>query len=453
VITAALADFIVGTGFDDLPGTAVIAAKRLWLDTIGVAMTGALEPLGKAIAEHVRDQHGPPEAVVIGHGFRSSPALAALANGTMAHALEYDDISITWLGHPSGVLVPAVLASGCKLGVSGPRALAAYVVGWEVGASVGRSIRHRVHEAGWHSTGVTGTIAAAAACANLVGLDAQRTRNALGIAASMASGIYANRGTDTKPVHSGNAASNGMLAVDLAARGVGAAVDVFDGPGNFCQTLIGQDCDPGVMLAGLGRDWDIVAPGATIKLHACCGASHYCIDALLELSSEMSFNASDVDLIECHVPPGVPSILKYPEPRTGLEGKFSLEHSLAVALIDGKAGIKQFTDEAVARADVRNAARKVRYVHPDGMIDSTAEIVAKPHRVVLRLRDGRTLERACRYFRGRAENPLSRDELVGKFHDCTEPALALGQRERLIDLVERLDSTTMLADLDAGLLA
>ncbi|HEY4889458.1 MAG TPA: MmgE/PrpD family protein [Candidatus Dormibacteraeota bacterium] len=233
MITEALAEFIARTRFADLPEVAVTAAKRLWLDSIGVAMAGSAEPLSAAITSYIREQAGPPQVSVIGQGFRTSPALAALANGTMAHALDYDDISITWLGHPSAILVAAVLATGTRLEVSGQSALTGYVVGWEVGASIGRSIRHRIHEAGWHSTSVTGTIAAAAACANLAGLNADRTRTALGIAASMTSGMYLNRGTDTKPVHAGIAARNGMMAADLAARGVSAAADIFEGPGNF----------------------------------------------------------------------------------------------------------------------------------------------------------------------------------------------------------------------------
>lgn len=453
MITETLAEFIVKTEFADLPDGAVIAAKRLWLDSVAVTMAGAIEPLGGAIAAHAREQGGPAQAVVIGHRFRTSAALAALANGTMAHALDYDDISVTWLGHPSGVVLPAVLALGTRLGISGRRALTAYVVGWEVGASVGRSIRHRVHEAGWHSTSVTGTIAAAAACASLAALNAGRTRIALGMAASMAAGMYANRGTDTKPLHAGNAARNGMMAVDLAARGLNATGEIFDGPGNFCQTLIGEDCDAGRMLDGLGQEWDVISPGGTIKLHACCGASHYCIDALLELMREHRLQAEDVELIECHVPPMVPSILIYSSPNTGLEGKFSMQHSMAAALLYGKAGVAQFTDEAVRRPEVRAAAQKVRYVHPEGMIDSTAEIVAQAHRVVLRLRSGVVVERSCRFFRGRAENPLSRQELVDKFGDCAEPVMTRPQTERVIDVIDRLDSVADIAELDEALFA
>ncbi|HEY4889457.1 MAG TPA: hypothetical protein VIJ58_12925 [Candidatus Dormibacteraeota bacterium] len=206
------------------------------------------------------------------------------------------------------------------------------------------------------------------------------------------------------------------------------------------------------MIAGLGDDWDIVSPGGTIKLHACCGASHYCIDALLGLVADHHVHADDVEVIECHVPPMVPGILKYSEPNTGLEGKFSMQYAMAAALLDGKAGIGQFTDEAVRRPDARAAARKVRYVHPKGMVDSTAEIVAQPHRVVLRLTDGTVVERACRFFRGRAENPLSRDELIGKFRDCAAPVMPAAQSDRVIELVDRLDSIDRIAELDMTLL-
>ena len=451
MITETLANFVVATRFTDLPDAAVTQAERLWLDSVGVAMAGAVEPLGAALAAYVRNQAGPPQATVIGHQFRTSTALAALGNGTMAHALDYDDISITWLGHPSAILVPAVLALGTRMGVSGRQALTAYTVGWEVGAAVGRAIRHRVHEAGWHSTSVIGTIGAAAACASLAGLDTHMTKAALGIAASMASGMYINRGTDTKPLHAGNAARNGIMAVDLASN-ISAADDVFDGPGNFCQTLIGEDCDAARMLTGLGEDWDIISPGGTIKLHACCGASHYCIDALLELMTEHELDAGDVEMIECHVPPMVPDILVYSEPKTGLEAKFSMQASIAAALLDRKAGIAQFTDEAINRPAARAAARNVRYVFPEGLADSTAEIVAKPHRVVLRLRGGRVVERSCRFFRGRAENPLSREELLGKFRDNADLVMTADQSRQVVNLIDRLDALSDLAQLDEALL-
>lgn len=450
-ITAALAEFIVETGIGHLPAAVVDASKALWLDSLGVTIAGAVEPVGRAIAEHVREQGGSGQSVLIGQGLRSSPALAALANGTMAHALDYDDISLTWLGHPSAVLLPAVLALGTQLRASGAQTIAAYVVGWEVGAAVGRSIRHQIHESGWHSTSVTGTVAAAAACANLAGLDVAQTRTALGIAASLAAGMYANRGTDTKPLHAGNAARGGLLATDLALKGLDASPNLFDGPGNFCQTLIGEDCDEGKMLTELGKGWDIVRPGATVKLHACCGASHYCLDALFGLLNDHSLVAAEVAEIECHVPPGMPEVLIHSRPTTGLEAKFSLEYALAAALLDGRAGIAQFTDEAVLRPEAQELLRRVHYFHPAGMENSTREIVAQPHRVVVRLHSGERREAECRFFRGRPENPLSREELVGKFHDCAGRILDHSRRKKVLDLVDRLDALEDLADLNAVL--
>jgi 2-methylcitrate dehydratase PrpD len=448
-ITRALAAFVAGTRFADLPPEVVAQAKRLWIDSLGVTVAGAREPLGEMIAAHVAEQGARAECAVVGRDLRSSAALAALANATMAHALDYDDISVTWLGHPSGVLVPAVLALGTRLGASGSRALAAYVVGWETGAALGRSYRHLIHEAGWHSGGVTGAIAAAAACANLFRLDEGRTRTALGIAVSLAAGMYLNRGTDTKPLHAGNAARNGILAADLAGRGFSASDSAFDGPGNFGRTLVGEDCDGERMLAGLGVDWDILAPGGTIKLHACCGASHYCLDALLQLVTEHDLRPEAVEEVQCHVPPRTPGILLYHRPKTGLEAKFSLEYAVAAALLDRRAGIPQFTDEAVNRPAAQALLRRVRYVHPPGMEDTTREIVAQPHRVVVRLLDGRELEGSCRFFRGRAENPLNRKELVGKFRDCAAGTLDRPAQDAVLELVDGLEKVADVAHLDA----
>ena len=438
-ITRAVAAFAAGLNYADLPPSVVEQAKRLWIDSIGVMLAGSREPLGAVLAGHVRDHRADGPCAVAGHRLRTAAPLAALANGAMAHALDYDDICITWLGHPSAVLVPSVLALGTELGASGERAIAAYVAGWEAGAAVGRSIRHRVHEAGWHSTSVTGTIGATAAAANLRGLDVETTRVALGIGASLAAGMYANRGTDTKPFHAGNAARAGITAADLAARGLGATAGIFDGPGNFAETLIAERAEPQRMLEGLGTSWDILSPGATLKLHACCGASHYCLDALLELVLRHDIRPERVDLVECHVPPGVPSILIYHDPKDGLEAKFSLEYSIAAAVLDRRAGISQFTDAAVGRPEARDLMRRVRYVHPAGMEDSTREIVAQPHRVVVRLRSGEMYENSNRYFRGRAENPLDREELVSKFRDCAAGSLTAPAIDALLESLEALE--------------
>jgi 2-methylcitrate dehydratase PrpD len=451
VITQAIAEFAAGTRDDRIPATAVTLAKRLVLDSLGVTLAGSLEPGGRIIADYVEAQGGAPQCAIAGRALRTSPSLAALANATMAHGLNYDDISVTWLGHPSSVLVPAILALGTQLRVSGRQAITAYVVGWEVGAAVGRAIRHNVHEAGWHSAGIIGAIASAAACANLMGLDVSRTRTTLGISASMAAGVYVNRGTDTKPLHVGNAARSGIMAADLADRGFTAAADVFDGPGNLCLTVAGPECDQSTMLHGLGSEWDIVSPGGSIKLHACSGASQYCVDALLDLVRETGLSPAQIDHIECHVPRGVPEILVYAQPTTGLEAKFSMQYALAAALLDGRVGITQFTDAAVRRPQARALMAKVGYVHPPDATATTAEIVAEPHSVVVHLNDGSVLHRACRFFRGRAENPLTNDELRAKFHDCAAPVLSPAARDRLIEQVDRLDALDNLDSLDAAL--
>jgi 2-methylcitrate dehydratase PrpD len=202
------------------------------------------------------------------------------------------------------------------------------------------------------------------------------------------------------------------------------------------------------MLDRLGTEWDILDPGATLKLHACCGASHYCIDALLDLIDEHRFRPDDVASIECHVPSMVPTILVYDEPSTGLEAKFSMAYPIAAALLDGAVGVDQFSSAAVQRPQARQVMQKVRYVHPEASVGNTAEIVEAPHEVVVRLADGSSVRRSCRYFRGRAERPISEAELLAKFDSCASSVLPAPVRAEIVATIGDLDHLDDVAALN-----
>jgi 2-methylcitrate dehydratase PrpD len=199
----ALAQFAACTPAEAIPGEALGRARRAFLDTLGVSLAGTREDASRIVAEMVREEAGSPEATVFGRAFPAPAPAAALANGTSAHALDYDDVSASMRGHPSVPLVPAVLALGEKLRASGRDVLEACVIGFEAECKLGRAIGEPHYALGWHATSTFGTVGAAAACARLLHLDADRTAAALGIAASLASGIQANFGTMTKPLHAG----------------------------------------------------------------------------------------------------------------------------------------------------------------------------------------------------------------------------------------------------------
>ena len=260
-ITRSIAEFIVSSRLDDIPARAREAAKRAMIDCLGVSLAGSREPCARIITRLVGDAGGRPEATVIGTGLRVPATEAALANGTAGHALDYDDWhgrTGHFLGHASVALLPAILAVGEKVGASGARALESYAVGFEVGAKVGVALTSAHYVRGFHTTGTLGALRAAGAAAKVLGLTAEQTRHALGIAASQGSGLRANFGTMTKPFHAGHAARAGVLSGLLARDGFSASPDVLDGPlGVFA--VFGEDLKRGqtVVLEKLGEPWEL----------------------------------------------------------------------------------------------------------------------------------------------------------------------------------------------------
>ncbi|MFQ5933470.1 MAG: MmgE/PrpD family protein, partial [Dehalococcoidia bacterium] len=224
-ITESVADFILETRLDDVPGEAIIQAKRAILDTLGVALAGSREEPSRIVLEFVQERGGRATASIVGAGLRTDCLSAALVNGTMAHALDYDDVNDAMMGHPSAPLVPAVMALAQEVGASGERALEAFLVGFEVECKLGLAVGHSHYVKGWHATSTLGTMGAAASAAKLLGLDKRCTQMALGIAASMAGGMRQNFGTMTKPLHVGHAARSGLLAALLAQKGFTASAD------------------------------------------------------------------------------------------------------------------------------------------------------------------------------------------------------------------------------------
>jgi len=429
-----LARFVAET--QRVPEDAILQAKRAVLDTLGVALAGSREESARAVVDWLRDQGGRPEAAVLGRALRLPAADAALANGTAAHALDFDDVSLPMRGHPSAPLLPAVLALGEAAGSSGRDLLTAFVLGFEVEAKLGRAIGGPHYALGWHATSTMGVLGAAAACARLLRLDAGRTRMALGIAASLASGLQQNFGSMTKPLHAGWAARGGVVAAQLAARGFSADAEAIEGPSGFLRAMSGGAEPDLTPFDALGEPFEIVTPGVGVKLYPCCYAVHRSLDAVLALRTAHDIAPGDVAEVRAEVSRGGLMPLRAEPPATGLEGKFSLEYCLAAALIDGGVSLAAFSDEAVRRPAVREMMAKVKVSEGakagEFPIGGYAAV-----RVVLR--DGTGYGTRVDVPRGDPSRPLSWEELAAKFRDCAGGVLSAEAAEHAVAMVEGLD--------------
>ena len=450
-ITETVSDFVVGTSYDDIPQEAVTAAKRAILDCLGCAVAGIPEPGSEIVRGYIADLGGRPEATVVGGGFKASAPETALANGTMAHALDYDDVAVSWVGHPSVAILPAILALGERERLSGRKALEGYVLGFEVGAKLGAAIGFGHYMWGWHATVTLGTMAAAAASARMLGLDAHGVRMALGLAASLAGGTRQNFGTMAKPFHAGSAARNGVVSALLAARGFTADEDILGGAMGFLKLFSGgAEYDPARVTAGLGQPFDLVSPGVSMKPYPCCRLTHRCIDAMLHIIDEHHPRAEDVESVVCLTSEANPQVLIHSRPRAALEGKFSMQYCMAIALIDGMVGLQQFTDEKVLDPRAQGLLSRVAFAHPQGL--SGAEILGTPERVTVRLRDGTELSHEVLVAKGDPPNPMSDEEVAAKYRDCASSYLSTGDVQRSLELVSSLEEVEDVAVL-MGLLA
>jgi len=424
------------------PPDARRAAARALLDTVGVALAGAAEPAARAVQRVVEATVG--SCTVLGVATRATAADAALANGTAAHALDYDDMCFVSLAHPSAPLVAASLAAAEIADASGRAVLDAYIVGFEIEARLGRVMNPRHYQRGWHCTSTLGTIGAAAAASRLAGLDRVGCGHALAIAASEASGLKENFGTMVKPLHAGLAARNGVLAAQLAHAGMTASEAAIEGPQGFLAAMDSERAGFGECAADLGQRWEILDTGITVKLYPSCAGTHPTLDALLDLQRRERFTADDVESIVVGVDPIVPTILIYNRPSNGLEGKFSMPFCAAAAIVDGRVGVDTF-DEGRLR-DPRIAALQARVtMQVDPTLEASAPALTQAH-VSVRLRDGRTISASANGARGYPERPASDDELAAKFVSGAKRVLSSQQADAALASLRAIEQSASIRE-------
>ena len=421
--TDTIAKWIVNTTYEDIPPDAIRVANESCFDVIGVILAGSAQPVGDIIKKYVADQGAAPQATVLSSGSQSSVANAALANGTMGHALDYDDFG--GFGHPTVAIFPALLAIGEHSGATGRDLLEAYVIGCEVGLALQHATKYKQMDKGFHSTAVIGRLACTAACAKLMKLDHGQTVMALGMAGSMASGLIHNFGTMTKPLHAGLTCRDGVTAAQLAQRGLTAGEQIIEHPFGFATTVLGEGIyDLDEMAENLGKPYR-VQDALMIKKYPCCGGNHAMLDSLFSLMRDNDFTYEDVTSAE--VDQSYYSVVMlYQDPDDELKGKFSAKFNVAAALVAGEIAVDTFTQEKIADPTINETMGKVR----TRVMAKSEEMLTRSddgHKIKITLKDGRVFEHvtARADILGSQKNPWGFENIKAKFQENV--ALVLSQ--------------------------
>src|SRR5215467_5735051 len=436
-----IADFVVGFDTTSLPPLAIERARLAFIDTLAVMLAGSREEGSEIVCEMVRQEDAGPKVSVVGQSFRTSPQLAALANGVAAHIMDYDMSSL--LGQPTSPIIPALLPLAESAGATPAEVTAAFIVGFEVCLKLARAAPEQSAVGGWHAVSSIGTMGAAMACARLLKVPRERIAGVLGIAASLSGGLSANFGTMTKPLHSGTSARNAILAATLGRNGFTANAAALEHPGaGYFRTFdrgIKVSFEP---IAELGRSYDIVERGFKPKRYPCGGLGHTAIDATLELRNEIKI--ADVTAIKT-------SITKYAASRIGSNyptsiesAKFSMPYVAAYTALYGPPMLKAFTEEAIHDQAVKALASKVSVAIDPEFADVLEE---SPSRVIVTLRDSRTIERIRYYASGTPQAPLTREQVEEKFFSCAERAVDSTSATKIFAFLNRIEQEGSLAEL------
>lgn len=444
-LTRSLASFVAELKIHAIPEAALPVVRLGFADSIGTMLAGSKEEAPKLLEKVLAP--GPGDASLYLAGPRVPAPDAALINATAAHALDFDDVALR--GHPSTVLVPAILAEGEALGSTGAQLATAYVAGYEVWAELTGRDPDQHHEKGWHPTGIFGPIGAAAACASLHGLDAERTAQAIALGASHSAGLVANFGTMTKPYHAGRAASAGVISARLAAAGFTASPDALEHPLGFLAAVSPGAKADRTAPSQIGKEWQLLRQGLSIKQYPLCYCTHRAIDGMLDLLAAHPLQPDDVERIVVSTSRRNATVLRNHSPQTGLEAKFSMQFAMASCLVARSVGLTELTDAFVQRVDVQRTMRKVT-VEPDDREDPRRPGDAPYDLVTVETRDGRRFEseRVARE-RGSPRKPLSEAALWAKFSSCAAAGNQTLDARKLFNALMTIDRQPGVAALRA----
>lgn len=438
-----ISNFIKSLTFASIEQGVIEKAKMHIIDTLGVIIAGTEDKIFGTIKNLITELSKEETCSIIGTNIKASLLVAALSNGILAHALDYDDSSWRMIGHPSAAVLPAVLSLGEYVSASGAEVISAYLVGTEVACKLGVAAEPSLYEAGWHATGVLGVLGAASACCYLLKLPEEKIENALGIAASLACGIRQNMGTMTKPLHAGAAAHNGLLAALLAKSGFEASSQALEGRWGFFENFTRGEKEGS--LISPGQPFDIYEPGFFIKPYPSCAATHTAIDAMLSLVREYGITHEQIESIEVGTGPVGPIMLFRHRPERGTEGKFSMPFVMAVSAVDGKVTIDSFKDEKLGDPRIRRIIERTKMYVAEEFADKSIDEAPAIVKVVLA--DGREYVKKVIHPLGSPQNPMTVEQVVEKYRDCTLRALPPRQVERSLEMLWKLEQLPDIREL------
>lgn len=436
-VTERLARFVRETSYQSFPKEVVHQGERCFLDLLGVALGGSRQPLSRILVKMVKEFGGKPQATVLGHGLKTSVMNAALVNGAMAHALDFDDTHTGSLGHPSAPVIPAVMAVAEWKGLSGKAALEAFILGYEAETRIGMGMGPKHYERGWHATSTFGRFGAALAVGKLLGLSLEQMVQAMGLAGTQSSGLRLVFGTMTKPFHPGKSAFDGVLSAVLAKRGFTCAPNILEGKKGYVEAL-GEDSRLEPMVENLGLKYEVLTN--TFKPYAACLLTHPTIDAIVELRDKHNLKPEEVEEIQCQVAKFCLDSAGQEEPKTALAGKFSVYYCAALALAEGAAGENLFTDKRVLDPKMVALRKKVKATIVPELKDTEAN-------VTIIAKDGQKYSAFVNRPKGDPQNPPTDEELENKFRSLAAFVLPKKRIDSLVKILWALDEVKDLRQL------
>jgi 2-methylcitrate dehydratase PrpD len=435
--TEDIARYVVDSGPDQIPDAIIHEGKRCLINFLAVALYASRDPSLDILLDVFDVEGARGLASIVGAGERTGLQNAALANGYLGHLEDYDDTHFPTVIHPSSPVLPAALALGEHLNASGRDVLSAAALGMEVCCRIGMAVHPYHYDEGWHITGTCGVFGSIIAAGKLSGLDLAQMTHGLGIAGTQAAGVREVFGSMTKPFHPGRSAQSGVLAALLAQRGFTSTTSILEGRRGFAAVM-SEDSHLERATDGLGESWELTMNG--LKPYACGVVNHPLIDAMIALKNEAGVNPEDVQTITARVHPLVLELVDRPNPRVGLEGKFSYQHSMAVGLADGGAFPAQYTDARVLDPVISGLRDRIEATIDEAMAEDATE-------VTITLRNGREYRHRVEHATGAPENPMTDAQLDEKFRVLAGDVLPSSEVETLLAALWDLDRADNVGDV------